>query len=356
MKILFGIHGTTHTEIAQSEIDEFENLGFETAVCTYGNWGSANGLLKSFWLVLKNAWAIRQKAKQLQCGMVYLNTGLDFKTLVRDFVTIFIIRLYSKKIKIVLKIHGAQNHYIFSKKNLFKKYVFKKAHLLLVLSSEERRSFLSIGLPPEKVQVTANVIDPGLYKPDMYFKNRFKTTPDTQLFLFVGRFMKPKGITDLIDACAEVKKTSSDFKLLCLGDGPLFDEVKQTVKTLDLEAQVFFAGHIPESEARHYYANCDVLVLPTYHEEGFPMAVFQAVGAGKPVLTTKIRAAADYLTEPENCLWVEAKQPRQIAAQLLRIMNDKNMQKEMAQNNLIVAEKFTAQKIVHNLVEYFRHI
>ena len=354
MKILFGIHGTTHTEIAQSEIDEFQKLGFETGVCTYGNWGSANGLFKSFRLVIKNAIEIKKKVAAEKYNMVYLNTGLDYKTLLRDSITIFILRRYSKKNKIVLKIHGAQNRFIFSKTNLFKKYVFKKANLLLVLSSEERKSFLSIGLPPNKVQVTANVIDKSLYTTDPGFKAKFGLAKNIQILLFVGRFIKPKGIIDLIEACKLLKNSTADFKLFCLGDGPLVNEAKALIDAYQLTNNMHFAGHISESEARHFYANCDILVLPTYHEEGFPMAVFQAVGAGKPVITTKIRAAADYLVANENCLWVEAKNPGQIASQILILMNDKPLQDKMKKNNLVLAEKFTPEKIVGNIIEYFK--
>lgn len=356
MKVLFGIHGTTHTEIAQSEINEFQNLGFQTAVCTYGNWGSANGLFKSFVLVIKNAIAIKKKAIEQESDIVYLNTGLDFKTLVRDAVTIFILRGYSKSMKIVLKIHGAQNRYIFSKTNLFKKYVFKKSSLLLVLSSEERKSFLSIGLDPAKVQVTANVIDKNLYTADPEFKKQFKLNADITTLLFVGRFIHPKGILDLIEACKILKNNFANFKLFCLGDGPLLEEVRALIKQYQLNENIHLTGHISENEARYYYANCDILILPTYHEEGFPMAVFQAVAAGKPVITTKIRAAADYLAANENCLWVEAKNVDQIAAKILTLIKDRPLQHKMGHNNLILSEKFSAKKIVGNVIDYLKFI
>jgi glycosyltransferase involved in cell wall biosynthesis len=97
-------------------------------------------------------------------------------------------------------------------------------------------------------------------------------------------------------------------------------------------------------------------VLPTYHQEGFPMAVFQAVGAGRPVITTKIRAAADYFTEYRHCLWVEKKNPQQLYQQILTLLNDKTLQDEMKKNNLVLAEKFTAEKIVNKLLENFNKI
>lgn len=191
----------------------------------------------------------------------------------------------------------------------------RKASLLLTLSQEERNNFY-IGVPPEKVQVTANVIQKDLYIPDRAFKKGLGLAEETNVLLFVGRFMHEKGILDLVEACRLLKEAHVNFCLFCLGNGPLLEEVNSLISKYGLKDNIKLPGHIPESETRRYYANCNVLILPTYHEEGFPMAVFQAVGAGRPVITTRIRAAADYMTENEHCLWVEKKSTTGISADI----------------------------------------
>ena len=354
MRILFGLHGTTHTEIAQSEIDAFRKAGVETEACAYGNWGTANGVLNSLKLVFQNARDLKRKAVLQKTDIVYLNTAFDFKTLVRDSITIFILRRCSRNLKIVLKFHGSESKVVLSKINLLKNYVLKRAGLLLVLSNEEKNNFLSIGVPSRKVQVTANVIQKDLYVPEIDFKKKAGLAEETSVLLFVGRFMQEKGILDLVEACKLLKEAGVDFCLFCLGNGPLAEDVNNLIGKYGLKDNIKLPGHIPESETRRYYANCNVLILPTYHEEGFPMAVFQAVGAGRPVITTKIRAAADYLVENENCLWVEKKNPRQVFEQIFTLLNNKQLQEKMRVNNLALAEKFTADKIVSNLLEYFK--
>lgn len=92
MKILFGLHGTTHTEIAQSEIDAFRKAGAETEACAYGNWGTANGMINSLKLVFQNARDLKKKAAIQKTDIVYLNTAFDHKTLVRDSITMFILK------------------------------------------------------------------------------------------------------------------------------------------------------------------------------------------------------------------------------------------------------------------------
>ena len=71
------------------------------------------------------------------------------------------------------------------------------------------------------------------------------------------------------------------------------------------------------------------------------MTVFQAVAAGLPVITTKIRAAADYLKEPDNCLWVEPKEPGIIADKIRSLMDDSVMRQHMAANNRALGAQFT---------------
>lgn len=353
MKILFGLHGTTHTEIAQSEIDAFRNAGAETEACAYGNWGTANGMLNSLKLVFQNARDLKKKAAIQKTDIVYLNTAFDFKTLVRDSITIFILKRYDRDLKIVLKFHGSESDVVFSK-SLLKNYVLRKASLLLTLSSEERNNFLRIGVPPEKVQVTANVIQKDLYVHEPDFKKKEGLTEETNVLLFVGRFMHEKGILDLVEACRLLKEAGVNYCLFCLGNGPLLETVNSLISKYGLKDNIKLPGHIPEGETRRYYANCDVLILPTYHQEGFPMAVFQAVGAGRPVITTKIRAAADYMVENEHCLWVEKKNPRQVYEQVFALLNNKPLQEKLSVNNLALAEKFTAERIVGKLMQYFK--
>jgi glycosyltransferase involved in cell wall biosynthesis len=355
MRILFGLHKNTHSEIGLSEIDAFRKLGAKTHSCQYGNWGVANNVFSSFRLVMRNAFELKRNAALQNSEIVYLNTALDTKTLVRDSITIFILKRFNRNIRIVLKFHGSDGSTLFSK-SILRDYVFSRASLLLVLSSEERNNFIKIGVPHGKIRITCNVIDKSLYLQDPCFRKKLDIGDQTGVLLFVGRFIKEKGILDTIEACKSLKETGADFLLLCLGDGPLFMEAGNLINKYGLKSNVRLLGHIPESSTRYYYANCDMLILPTFHQEGFPMAVFQAVGAGKPVITTRIRAAADYLVEYENCLWVEKENPSQLSQKISMLLADSTLKYEMGKRNLVLADQFSSERIVGNLYEFFKAI
>ena len=89
-----------------------------------------------------------------------------------------------------------------------------------------------------------------------------------------------------------------DVCLDCVGDGPQGAEARDRAYALGITDKVRFTGYIPEYETPRHYKNADVLVFPTYHQEGFPMTVFQSAAAGLGIITTRLRASA-HLCWPE---------------------------------------------------------
>jgi glycosyltransferase involved in cell wall biosynthesis len=100
-------------------------------------------------------------------------------------------------------------------------------------------------------------------------------------------------------------------------------------------------GQIAEEMTKQYYATCDILVFPTFDHEGFAMSLFQSVAAGLPIITTKIRAAAQYLREPDNCLWVEPKNPEMIADKIVFLLQHPSVRESMSMNNRTLALGFS---------------
>lgn len=354
MKVLFGIPSKVHNEIAVAEVLAFRKMGADVETSDYGNNGEVNGLVKSMLLVFKNAINLKKKLRKQKSEIIYLNTAFDNKTLIRDSITVFILRIFNRPTKIVLKAHGSVESIVISN-NILKNYLFNKISLLLVLSKEEQCNFLKAGINPGKVKITANAIDKAKYSPDNQFRKKFSLDTEIITLMFIGRFIEEKGILDLIGACKILKEKSIDFKLICLGDGPLFGQVNSLTKTLGLQNDILLLGHIPEKETIYYYSNCDILILPSYNE-GFSMAIFQAVAAGKSIITTEVNAAADYFTEYANCLWVKRNSPADIYEKISILKKDNCLREKMNRNNISLADKFTADNIVNKLNEYFQEL
>ena len=74
--------------------------------------------------------------------------------------------------------------------------------------------------------------------------------------------------------------------------------------------------------------------------------------AGLPIVTTQIRAAADLLSEPKNCLFC-IQDVADIAAKIIKLIENNAMREAMSENNRKFGEMFAAHKIAAEYVEIY---
>ena len=331
-------------------VAELQRLGHEVIEEVYAYADSA-GLTDRARRVLRTARRFRALVSDGKFDLVHINTSFDTKALLRDSVVVP--RLQDAGAKIFLKFHGS-NAQLLKTNNpplvLARQRLLSHADGIGVLSSEERSNFLRAGVLEHKLFQIKNVVEPNTQKREPEFLQRWNLPSDVPLLLFIGRFIAAKGLLDVIRACAILRDRGQRFMLLCIGDGPARDDAEREVERLNLRGQVRFPGYISEEPASAFYANSTVLLFPTYHYEGFPLVIFNAAAAGLPIITTRIRAAADYLREPDNCLWVTPQQPGLLAEKIIDLLKDSELRARMSENNRQLAAQFSAEIVTREYV------
>lgn len=349
MKILFGIPDHSHRELVNLEIDGIRTLIPHCDTIHYGPVYSKNGFINKIINTITNSSLINKALKNNKYDLLFLNTAFDFNAIVRDCITLLFIK--HQKTKIFLKFHGSDLVLIENLKGyrkLLVNWLINSVHGVGVFSSEEKNSFLRIGFSEQKIFIVKNPVNPALYVKDINFKTSMGIIDKTFTFIFCGRFFSFKGLMDVLKALKFILLRFKPIHLFCIGDGPEMTKARSYVEMNDLGSHVTFTGFITEIETHKYYSNADALVFPSSHE-GFPMVVFQSLAAGIPIITTRITAAAEYLSEPENVLWVKAHCPDQIAKAMARLISEVDLCEKMKINNVLKAYKFTTDK---NAIEY----
>jgi glycosyltransferase involved in cell wall biosynthesis len=151
------------------------------------------------------------------------------------------------------------------------------------------------GVPSNKLVYVPNGADTGLFdqvddeKTD--FLRRRLELNDKFVFGYMGGFQKWQGVENLIETARTINDI--DIKFLIVGGNKR-----------SKERNISFVPRVPRSEVAHYYALCDVLVLPRPYnkatEFAAPTKFAEYAAAGKPVLTTKVGDAAR-LIDKYNC-------------------------------------------------------
>ena len=338
-------------------IEELRRLGHQVEAEVYAYAESESGVSHRINRVMRTARLFQQRVHESRFDLVHINTSFDTKALLRDAV--IIPRLHSSGAKIFLKFHGSDADLLQTSNPalvMARRRLLGHADGIGVLSSEEQANFLRAGISEQKVFVIKNVVASNPQSPSPVFRKRMNLPEDVPLLLFIGRFIPAKGLLDVIRACGLLRDRGRQFMLLAIGDGPARGDAEREVAQLNLSAQVRFLGYIPEEETAGYYANSDLLVFPTYHYEGFPMVIFNAAAAGLPIITTRIRAAADYLKEPDNCLWVEPQSPDMLAERIVNVLGRIELRHAMSENNKQLAAQFSAEIVTSEYLAAYSQI
>jgi glycosyltransferase involved in cell wall biosynthesis len=172
---------------------------------------------------------------------------------------------------------------------------------------------------------------------------------------YVGRFTRDKGIPELLDAFALVKKTVTGVRLLVVGGDEVGDPLPaETRERLGSDRSIVCTGFV--DDAAPYYHVMDLLALPT-HREGFPNTVLEAYAAGKPVVATRATGVVDAVMEEGTGLLVPVGDVRALAEALDTMLKSPETRHDMgAAGRRWVARDFRPVRIWRELEKEYRRL
>jgi glycosyltransferase involved in cell wall biosynthesis len=106
--------------------------------------------------------------------------------------------------------------------------------------------------------------------------------------LYFSRIHPKKGLDLLVDAFALHKDQLDGVGLLVVGipqDAGYLAAIERTIAENDLSGHIAITTDLTGPDAKIAFAVADVFALPS-HQEGFSMAIVEAMAAGKPLLIT----------------------------------------------------------------------
>jgi glycosyltransferase involved in cell wall biosynthesis len=221
-----------------------------------------------------------------------------------------------------------------------------------VLSSEELASFRPLA-SHTRLEVVSNP-----FVPLAGTQNAERARPATSSgrLLFVARLLPAKGVFDVLDALSLLLGRRKAH-LVIAGAGPAEPELERRVAARNLESAVTLAGHLPPASLARKYAEADVFVLPTYHPvEGFPTVIAEAMGAGLPIVTTRMRGITDHLADEVNALFVPARDPEAIAVAVEKLLADDGLRERMREANLQAVKAFAPDRVARAYLEALRRV
>lgn len=153
----------------------------------------------------------------------------------------------------------------------------------------------------------------------------------------VGRLTAKKAPHLLLDAFARARQTIPDLTLEMIGRGELEQATRQGVQDRGLADAVTVHGGKPAEFVLESLLRADLFVQHsvvdpvTKDEEGLPVSILEAMGAGLAVVSTRHAGIPDAVVHGETGLLVEERDTEAMAQAIVELIQDRGRRMEMGQ-------------------------
>ncbi len=156
-------------------------------------------------------------------------------------------------------------------------------------------------LDPQKISVIHNPVDTEFFKPDLLLRETFRKElglpEDAILISGMGIYVERKGFDVLIKACEDLNVT-----LVLIGGETKEQGMREKYDFLAKSHNVNLI--LPSDfvkDVREYLQASDIFVMPS-REEGFSVALLEALASGLPVIVSDIEPFTEIITHKFNGL------------------------------------------------------
>jgi glycosyltransferase involved in cell wall biosynthesis len=251
-----------------------------------------------------------------------------------------------------LSVRDRVANYFMQKLSKLEEETAKKASIVVTISNyslEKIQKYYCI--EQNKVRIVPNGVDIEKFKPmdTKAVRQKFGLGNETCV-LFVGSLIPRKGLPFLVEAAKKVAKNKADTKFLIVGDGPLRNQLSDSIKSANLSGNFKFLGNLKDDELPAVYNCADVFVLPSI-QEGQGIVLLEAQASGKPVVAFNIGGVNETVQNKETGLLVNRGNVDELADALLKLLTDKALREKMgSKGHRFVSENYTwdicAQKML----------
>lgn len=227
-----------------------------------------------------------------------------------------------------------------------RKYTYPRA-AGLVVQTEGVAAYFREWLQPTPIVVIPNAVPvPRSAGVQVVTEQMLQARPASHLILGMGRLSHEKGFDLLVDAFSLLAHDFPEWKLRILGEGPLRESLQASINQQGLQSQIELAGWTADPESA--LDQGEIFVLPSRYE-GFPNALLQAMSRGLACVSFDCESGpAEIQRAGFPLILATAENREELARHLRKLMQDEQLRKETAAQNLRVTEYFSIDRYFHS--------
>ena len=241
------------------------------------------------------------------------------------------------------------------------RFIYRHSDRLLIGSKAFKGSMMAKGVDENKFIYFPNWAEDVFLKDDFTSINpsEYKIDNDSLKIMFAGNIGAAQDMENVMAAIELTSKEKSRINWIFVGDGRRTEWMKERVRELKLEKNVFFLGQHPVESMPSFFKIADIMLISLKNEKIFsltaPAKIQSYMASSKPILGMINGEGADIITESKCGLVGDAGNASSLAQNAIKFAKMNYQERdEMGKNGYNFYNKFfSKQKAMDSLINLF---
>jgi glycosyltransferase involved in cell wall biosynthesis/O-antigen ligase len=203
----------------------------------------------------------------------------------------------------------------------------------------------------DRISVIPNAVDAAAFQYQLSAEEETKLRTElaipatAKIVGTVARLVAQKAPDVWVRAAAEIVSRRPDTYFIWIDIGPLKEETEALIKRLGLEKHFRMLGR--RLDIPRLLALMDVFMLSSLFE-GLPMALLEAMAAGKACVATSVSGIPELLLDGQTGLLAPPNDPKALATAVEKVLSSDELKKTIGKNaRALIEQKYQAQGMGH---------
>lgn len=200
--------------------------------------------------------------------------------------------------------------------------------VFIAVSEADRRRMIEVeGIHPRHLRVIPNAVSPPV--PSGHdVRTELGIPADAPVVVTVCQLRPEKAVEVLVEAAALLSDRQPELRVLVAGEGAERERLEPLIEELGLAETVLLLG--TRQDVPDVLAAADVAVCCSDFE-GTPLSVMEYMGAGLPVVATRVGGLPEVVEDGGQGLHVEPRDPAGLADALARLLEDEPLRQRLGE-------------------------
>jgi glycosyltransferase involved in cell wall biosynthesis len=266
------------------------------------------------------------------------------------------VSLFQRKVKIIYR-----NISIISKwfsnplKKVFYKLLFKRVDYVTSVGQFALQDFIKTLNYPSKKTIVINrgipLIEVNKQEAQKKLRQEFNLSQQDKIILHIGNFSEEKNHVFLIDVFDKLAKERNDIKLILVGKGLLFDEIKNLILEKGLEDTVFLAGF--RKDIPYLLSGSDIFVLSS-KVEGVPGVILEAGAQKIPAIAVDVGGVSEVLIPNETGILLPDFDTKNFTQNIIKLIDNEKLRSTYGKNAYeLVSQNYQPKQTVKSFINLY---